>query len=100
MKRPQILVLAGYGINCEYETAHTFNLPSVGGEATCVHVGDLIAQPQQLVCQIVRSSRVNPGTWLKSIRLRVTSMPWLARVTAAIRKSWLQRRRRYRFHSW
>src|SRR5712691_7178619 len=48
MKRPQVLVLAGYGINCEYETAHAFNLPSVGGEATCVHVGDLIAQPQQL----------------------------------------------------
>src|SRR5262249_7467151 len=48
MKRPQVLVLAGYGINCEYETAHAFNLPAVGGEATCVHMGDLIAQPQQL----------------------------------------------------
>jgi phosphoribosylformylglycinamidine synthase subunit PurQ / glutaminase len=48
MKRPQVLVLTGYGINCEYETAHAFNLPSVGGEATRVHVGDLIAQPQQL----------------------------------------------------
>jgi phosphoribosylformylglycinamidine synthase len=48
MKRPQILVVSGYGINCEYETAHAFNLPSVGGEATRVHVGDLIAQPQQL----------------------------------------------------
>src|SRR5256712_11769330 len=48
MKRPQVLVLTGYGINCEYETAHAFNLPSVGGEATQVHVGDLIAQPQQL----------------------------------------------------
>ena len=47
MKRPQILVVSGYGINCEYETAHAFNLPSVGGEATRVHVGDLIAQPQQ-----------------------------------------------------
>ena len=48
MKRPQILVVSGYGINCEYETAHAFTLPSVGGEATRVHVGDLIAQPQQL----------------------------------------------------
>src|SRR5438132_14161077 len=48
MKQPKVLVLAGYGINCEYETAHAFNLPAVGGEATCVHVGDLIAQPQQL----------------------------------------------------
>jgi len=48
MKHPKVLVLAGYGINCEDETAYAFNLPSVGGEATCVHVGDLIAQPQQL----------------------------------------------------
>ncbi len=48
MKRPQVLVLTGYGINCEYETAHAFNLPSVGGEATRMHVGDIIAQPQQL----------------------------------------------------
>jgi phosphoribosylformylglycinamidine synthase I len=48
MKRPQILVLTGYGINCEHETAYAFNLPAVGGEATLVHIGDLIAQPQQL----------------------------------------------------
>jgi phosphoribosylformylglycinamidine synthase len=48
MKRPRILVLTGYGINCERETAHAFNLPSVGGEATLLHVSDLIAQPQRL----------------------------------------------------
>src|SRR4029453_13805931 len=48
MKCPQILVVAGYGINCEYETAHAFNLPSVGGEATRVHGGDLTAHPKKL----------------------------------------------------
>ncbi len=48
MKRAQILVLTGYGINCEHETAYAFNLPSVGGEAVMVHIGDLTAQPQQL----------------------------------------------------
>jgi phosphoribosylformylglycinamidine synthase subunit PurQ / glutaminase len=48
MKRPRILVLTGYGINCEHETAHAFNLPSVGGDAALLHVSDLIAQPQQL----------------------------------------------------
>jgi phosphoribosylformylglycinamidine synthase len=48
MQRPRVLVLAGYGINCEHETAYAFNLPDVGGDATCVHVGEMIAQPQQL----------------------------------------------------
>lgn len=48
MKRPQVLVLTGYGINCEHETAYAFNLSSVGGEAVMIHIGDLTAQPQQL----------------------------------------------------
>ncbi len=48
MKRPRILVLTGYGINCEHETAYAFNLPAVGGDAALVHLSDLIAQPKQL----------------------------------------------------
>jgi phosphoribosylformylglycinamidine synthase len=48
MQRPRVLILAGYGINCEYETVYAFNLPGVGGDATCVHIGEVIAQPQQL----------------------------------------------------
>jgi phosphoribosylformylglycinamidine synthase len=48
MKRPQALILTGYGINCEHETAYAFTLPTVGGEAILVHISDLIAQPQQL----------------------------------------------------
>lgn len=47
-QRPQILVLTGYGINCEDETTYAFNLPAVGGAATQVHIHDLIAEPRQL----------------------------------------------------
>ena len=46
--KPRVLVLSGCGINCERETAHAFGLPAVGGEAVCVHLNDLIAQPDQL----------------------------------------------------
>ena len=48
MQRPRILVLTGYGINCEDETAYACNLPAVGGEAQQLHLSDLIAQPQRL----------------------------------------------------
>ena len=46
--KPRVLVLSGCGINCERETAWAFGMPGVGGEATCVHVNDLIAQPDRL----------------------------------------------------
>jgi phosphoribosylformylglycinamidine synthase I len=48
MPHPQVLVLTGYGINCEEETAYAFNLPAVGGRAIQRHISDLIAEPQQL----------------------------------------------------
>ena len=38
--RPKILVITGYGINCEEETAKCFNW--VGGESEIVHVNDII----------------------------------------------------------
>ena len=41
-------MLTGYGINCDYETAHAFNLPEVGGEGVRVHLNDLISAPQML----------------------------------------------------
>ena len=46
--KPRVLVLSGCGINCERETAYAFSLPAVGGEAVCVHLNDLVAQPDQL----------------------------------------------------
>lgn len=42
MKKPRVLVLTGYGINCDYETEFAFNHPSVGAEARRVHLNDLI----------------------------------------------------------
>ena len=46
--KPRVLVLSGCGINCERETAFAFGMPAVGGEAVCVHLNDLIAQPGRL----------------------------------------------------
>lgn len=40
--KPRVLVLTGYGINCDYETEYAFNMSSVGGKAERVHVNDLI----------------------------------------------------------
>lgn len=40
MKKPKVLVFSGYGLNCEEETAHAFNL--AGGQAEIVHINDLI----------------------------------------------------------
>jgi len=44
--KPKILVLTGYGINCDYETQHAFNL--VGGDAKRVHINDLIDKVESL----------------------------------------------------
>ena len=41
--KPRVLVLTGYGINCDYETEHAFNMPRVGGRAERVHVNDFVA---------------------------------------------------------
>lgn len=40
MTKPKVLVLTGYGINCEEEEAFAFNL--AGGEAGIVHINDVI----------------------------------------------------------
>jgi phosphoribosylformylglycinamidine synthase len=40
MHQPKTIVLSGYGINCEEETAHAFRLAGAG--AAIVHVNDLI----------------------------------------------------------
>ncbi|MDD5181878.1 MAG: phosphoribosylformylglycinamidine synthase I [Candidatus Nanoarchaeia archaeon] len=38
--KPKVLVLTGYGINCDYESAHAFRL--AGAKADIVHINDLI----------------------------------------------------------
>ena len=45
-KKPKIIVMSGYGLNCEEETKFAFD--SVGGEAEIVHINDLIANPKML----------------------------------------------------
>jgi len=41
VSRPRIIVLSGYGINCEEETRYAFEI--AGGEAEIVHINDLIS---------------------------------------------------------
>lgn len=43
---PKIIVLAGYGLNCEEETALAFNI--AGGAADIIHINDLIDNPKRL----------------------------------------------------
>ncbi len=46
MATPKALVLSGYGLNCEDETAMAFEL--AGGEADIIHINDLIERPAAL----------------------------------------------------
>ncbi|HEY5713905.1 MAG TPA: phosphoribosylformylglycinamidine synthase I [Candidatus Gracilibacteria bacterium] len=43
---PKVLILSGYGINCEEETAFAFT--RAGGSAELVHINDLIESPERL----------------------------------------------------
>lgn len=43
---PKALILAGFGINCDYETAAAFE--TAGASADRVHLNDLIARPERL----------------------------------------------------
>ncbi len=46
MTNIKTLILSGYGLNCEEETAFAFNL--AGSKADIVHINDLIAEPKKL----------------------------------------------------
>jgi len=46
MAKPRIIVLVGYGINCEEETKFAFDW--AGGSSKIVHINDLIAEPKIL----------------------------------------------------
>ncbi|MFQ5454806.1 MAG: phosphoribosylformylglycinamidine synthase I [Nitrospirota bacterium] len=43
---PKILILTGYGINCDEETKYAFEL--AGGIAEIIHINDLIDQPEKI----------------------------------------------------
>lgn len=44
--KPKVIVLSGYGLNCEEETKFAFE--RAGGNADIVHINDLIAKPKML----------------------------------------------------
>lgn len=46
MTKPKIIILSGYGLNCEEETAHAFNL--AGGKAEIVHINDLVDRRKKI----------------------------------------------------
>ncbi|ABR55080.1 phosphoribosylformylglycinamidine synthase I [Methanococcus vannielii SB] len=43
---PKVLIMSGYGINCEAETAHAFQL--AGAKTDIVHINDLIAGKKKM----------------------------------------------------
>jgi phosphoribosylformylglycinamidine synthase len=46
-KKPKIIIMSGYGLNCEEETKFAFE--SAGGVADIVHINDLIKNPKLLL---------------------------------------------------
>ncbi len=46
MKKPKVLILSGYGLNCEDETKYAFEL--AGGQGKIVHINNLIKNKNQL----------------------------------------------------
>lgn len=44
--KPKVLILGGYGLNCDYETYHSFEL--AGGEPEYVHINELIFGQKKL----------------------------------------------------
>jgi phosphoribosylformylglycinamidine synthase I len=44
--KPRVLILSGYGLNCEEETKFVFE--TAGGRADIVHINDLILDPKRL----------------------------------------------------
>lgn len=46
MKKPKVLIFSGYGLNCEEETKHAFELAGAQGEI--VHINDLIDGTKKL----------------------------------------------------
>ncbi|MCK5676543.1 MAG: phosphoribosylformylglycinamidine synthase subunit PurQ, partial [Verrucomicrobia bacterium] len=46
MDKPKILIITGYGVNCEAESEHAWKL--AGAEPELVHLNDLLDNPEQL----------------------------------------------------
>ena len=46
MSKPKVLIITGYGVNCEAESEHAWKL--AGAEPKLVHLNDLLDHPDQL----------------------------------------------------
>jgi len=46
IKKPKVIIMSGYGLNCEEETKLAFDY--AGGKADIIHINDLIAEPNIL----------------------------------------------------
>ena len=68
----KVLVLSGYGINCETETLHAFEV--VGFKGKIVHINDLIDNPKQLNDYQVFAFGFPMGTILDQ------EMPWQKKI--------------------
>ena len=46
MPKPKVLIFSGYGLNCEEETKHAFEL--AGADVEIVHINDLLSDPKKI----------------------------------------------------
>ena len=46
MQRPKVLIITGYGVNCEAESAEAWR--RAGADPVLVHVNDLLSSPDQI----------------------------------------------------
>ncbi|NCC52450.1 MAG: phosphoribosylformylglycinamidine synthase, partial [Spartobacteria bacterium] len=46
MAKPPVLIITGYGLNCEAESRHAWEM--AGAKVTLMHLNDLLADPKQL----------------------------------------------------
>ena len=66
----KVLVLSGYGINCEEETLHAFE--TVGFKGKIIHVNDLIKNPKEL--DDIKCLRYQVD--FLTVMILVLEMPW------------------------
>ncbi|HBO88038.1 MAG TPA: phosphoribosylformylglycinamidine synthase, partial [Verrucomicrobia bacterium] len=46
MQQPKVLIITGYGVNCEAESAEAWR--RAGADPVLVHVNDLLSNPEQI----------------------------------------------------
>ena len=45
--KPKVIIITGYGVNCEAESAHAWKL--AGADPILVHINDLLSNPEQIL---------------------------------------------------